>query len=292
MRRFALAILSLAFAVLATASQAADRPLAVVAAETFYGDVIRQVGGSRVDVVSVLSNAEQDPHHFEPSPSTARAVADARLVVYNGADYDPWMGKLLRASRAPARRVIVVADLVGKRAGDNPHIWYDPATMPALARAVAAALAQADPDGAAEYDRRRQIFLESLAPIDAKIAAIRGKFAGIDVTATEPIFGYMAQALGLTMRNRRFQLSIMNETEPRASDIAAFQKDLATRTVKVLFYNNQTGDDLTERLLKIARESKVPVVGVGETLPPGSTYRDWVLKQLDAVEAALAAPPP
>ena len=292
MRRLALAILFLAFAVLATASRAADRPVAVVAAETFYGDVIQQVGGSRVKVVSILSNAEQDPHHFEPSPSTARAVADARLVVYNGADYDPWMARLLRASRAPARRVIVVADLVGKRAGDNPHIWYDPATMPALARAVASALAQADPDGRAEYGRRLQAFLESLAPIDAKIAAIRGKFAGIDVTATEPIFGYMAQALGLTMRNRRFQLSIMNETEPRASDIAAFQKDLATRTVKVLFYNNQTGDDLTERLLKIARESKVPVVGVGETLPPGSTYRDWVLKQLDAVEAALAAPPP
>lgn len=291
MRLAAVAFFSMAFAALVSSGQAANAPVPVVAAETFYGDVIEQIGGARVRVVSVLSNAEQDPHHFEPSPSTARAVADARMVVYNGADYDPWMAKLLRASRAPVRRVLVVADLVGKRKGDNPHIWYQPGTMPALARAAAAELIKADPDGKADYDRRLQAFLDSLKPIEDKIAEIRTRFGGSEVTATEPVFGYMAEALGFTMRNRRFQLSVMNETEPRASDIAAFQRDLTERKVKLLFHNDQTSDDLSERLVKLARASKVPVIGVGETLPPGSTYQEWMLTQLQAVEKALAPPP-
>src|SRR5690242_16076983 len=119
-------------------------PIAIVAAENFYGDAAEQVGGSAVKVTSILSNPDQDPHLFEASASTARDLAAARIVIYNGADYDPWMGKLLSASRATGRITIEVAKLVGKKAGDNPHLWYDPATMPAVAKALAAQLAKLD----------------------------------------------------------------------------------------------------------------------------------------------------
>jgi zinc/manganese transport system substrate-binding protein len=263
-------------------------PLRIVAAENFYGDVARQIGGGAVAVTSILSNPDQDPHEFEASPSTARALAEAQLVIYNGADYDPWAVKLLSASPFSSRVVIVAASLMHRRAGDNPHLWYAPATMPTLAAELARALARLDPARRADYARRLVSFRRSLAPLDAKIAELRQKYSGTRVTATEPVFGYMADALGLVMRNPGFQLAIMNDTEPSAADIAKFEKDLRSRAVKVLIYNSQTSDALTRRMRMIATDAGVPVVGVSETEPRGKDYQEWMLSQLDALDRALA----
>ncbi|MEX3555303.1 MAG: zinc ABC transporter substrate-binding protein [Burkholderia gladioli] len=261
--------------------------LQVVAAENFYGDVIKQIGGANVSVTSILSNPDQDPHLFEASPKTARALQHANLVVYNGADYDSWMGKLLAASKNATRKTIVVADLVGKKPGDNPHLWYDPATMPAAALAISAALGAADPSHKADYDANLASFLASLKPIDAKVAALRAQYKGVPVTATEPVFGYMSDAIGLEMRNLRFQLATMNDTEASASDIAAFENDLRKRQVKALIYNSQAEEPMTKRMLKIAKDASVPTVSVTETQPAGKAFQQWMLAQLDALGAAL-----
>src|SRR6266851_1253577 len=114
-------------------SQTAGQPVNIVAAENFYGDVAQQLAGPNAKVTSILSNPDDDPHLFEASPSVARAIADASIVIENGADYDPWMEKLLGASKSAGRTSINVAELVHKKAGDNPHLWYDPRTMPAFA---------------------------------------------------------------------------------------------------------------------------------------------------------------
>jgi zinc/manganese transport system substrate-binding protein len=267
-------------------------PIAVVAAENFYGDVAAQVGGPPVTVTSILSNPDQDPHLFEASASTARAIAAAQIVIYNGADYDAWMSKLLSASRASGRVTLEVAALVGKKPGDNPHLWYDPATMPAVATAFAAELATLDPDRRADYESRRDAFIASLKPIDDKVAAMRRHYDGVPITATEPVAGYLADAIHLAMRNRRFQLAIMNGTEPGASEIAAFQNDLKTRAVKALLYNSQSSGALTEKMRVLARQSGVPVVGMAETEPAGMRYQDWMLSALGALETALSGGPP
>jgi zinc/manganese transport system substrate-binding protein len=289
MRRLILAALALG---LGCASAASAEPIAVVAAENFYGDVAEQVGGMAVSVTSILTNPDQDPHLFEASASTARALAAARIVIYNGADYDPWMSKLLSASRAAGRVTIEVAKLVGKKAGDNPHLWYDPPTMPAVAKALAAQLAKLDPDHRVDFDARRDAFITSLKPIDDKIGALRQQYGGATITATEPVAGYLADAIKLKVRNQRFQLAIMNNTEPSASEIAAFQKDLRTRAVKVLLYNSQTSEGVTERMRAIAKESGVPIVGVTETEPPGAKYQDWMLSELGALETGLSGKQP
>ncbi len=284
----------LAFALATSLGLAAAKaePIAVVAAENFYGDVAEQVGGSGVKVTSILTNPDQDPHLFEASASTARDLAAARIVIYNGADYDPWMVKLLSASRATGRITIEVAKLVGKKAGDNPHLWYDPATMPAVAKALAAQLAKLDPDHRGDYEARRDAFDASLKPIADKIAALRQQYAGTAITATEPVAGYLAEAIHLKVRNPRFQLAIMNNTEPSASEIAAFQKDLKTRTVKVLLYNSQTSEELTDKMRSIAKDSGVPIVGVTETEPEGKKYQDWMLSELAALETGLSGKQP
>ncbi|MBR8212293.1 metal ABC transporter solute-binding protein [Burkholderia cenocepacia] len=261
----------------------------VVAAENFYGDVASQIGGRHVAVTSILSNPDQDPHLFEASPKTARALQHAQVVIYNGADYDPWMGKLLGASKQAKRATIVVADLVGKKAGDNPHLWYDPATMPAAARAIAAELGRADPANKAEYDANLQKFVASLKPVDDTVAALRAKYKGVPVTATEPVFGYMSDAIGLDMRNQRFQLATMNDTEASAQDVAAFEGDLRKKQVRVLIYNSQAEEPMTKRMLKIARDGGVPTVSVTETQPAGKTFQQWMSGQLDALGNALSA---
>ena len=266
-----------------------DEPgLKIVAAENFYGDMAQQIAGPEASVSSILTNPNQDPHDFEASPSTARLIADAKLVIYNGADYDPWIESLLKASKSADRRMIVAAKLMNRKSGDNPHLWYDPATMPKVASALAVELERMDPGHAADYENRLKAYLASLQPLTDKIAELRQKYPGIDVTATEPVFGYMAQALGFRMRNESFQISVMNGTEPSSSDVAAFEDDLRSHKVKVLFYNSQVTDDLTGRLQKLARDSKIPVVGVSETEPAGLDFRNWMLNQLVALDKALA----
>lgn len=270
---------------------AQPHPFTVVAAENMYGDIAAQIAGPGIPVSSILSNPDQDPHLFQASPSTARALAGARLVIANGVDYDPWMTKLLRANASPGRQVIVVGDLVHRKAGVNPHLWYDPAVIPVVARAIAEALTRSDPAHAADYAQRLGAFNDSLKPMADKIATMRARFAGQPVTATEPVFGYMAAALGLTMRNERFQLATMNGTEPRPSDVAAFEADLRGRKVRALLYNSQATGPAAQRLLQLARQSNIPVVGVTETEPGETTFQAWMLSQLDALEKALAAQP-
>ena len=287
----ALAGLALAF-ILALAQIPAARAgtVTLVAAENFYGDIAHQIGALDVQVVSILNNPDQDPHLFETSPTVVRQLADAQIVIVNGADYDPWVTKLLQAAPRPGRVVINVAQLMGWKTGGNPHLWYDPATMPKLAQALAAALAKADPDHAADYDARLKTTLAALARVQARAAQMRAKYQGQPVTATEPVFGPMAETLGLQMRNQRFQIAMMNDTEPSARDVAAFENDLKQHKVKALIYNKQVSEKLTERLIDIANKAKVPVVAVTETQPADTSFADWMLSQLDALDKALAGP--
>jgi zinc/manganese transport system substrate-binding protein len=289
MSLLAIVMLSLSLT-LTPSANAADGKIAVVAAENFYGDIARQIGGDRITVVSIMNNPDQDPHLFETTPGIVRQIAGAQLAIVNGANYDPWMEKLIAAAPQPERTVIVAAELLHKKAGDNPHLWYDPATMPAVAKAIATALSSADPAHKSDYSARLATFLASLKPVNDKIAAIRGKFAGVPVTASEPVFGYMASALGLKMRNYSFQLSVMNDTEPSARDIAAFEQDLKDHKVRVLFYNKQAAGKIVQHLVALAHAGKIPVVGVTETAPPGLSYQDWMLGQLTDTEKALAGP--
>lgn len=275
------------FSLLACPAVAAT-PMPIVAAENFYGDIAQQIGGADVTVRSILSNPNEDPHLFEVSPSVGRNVSAARILIESGADYDPWMAKLLQAARGRGRQTIVVAALIGKHPGDNPHIWYDPATMLVLAKTLAAELAADDPAHELAYERRLARFRASIQPIEARIATLRGKFSGTPVTATEPVFGYMFAALGMRVRNIAFQMAVMNNTEPGASDVAAFENDLRTHKVRLLVYNSQATDPVATRMQQIAKQSHVPIVGATETEPPGKTYQAWMKSELDALEHALA----
>jgi zinc/manganese transport system substrate-binding protein len=263
-------------------------PVKVVAAENFYGDLATQIGGPNVAVTSILTNPDDDPHLFEASPETAKALSDAKVVIVNGVDYDPWMEKLLGAHKSPTRKEIVVGALVGRKAGDNPHLWYDPAYMKAAARALVADLTAVDPAHKADYEQGEAKFLDSLKPLDDKIAAMRKAYAGEPVTASEPVFGYQAGLIGLKVHNEKYALAIMNNAEPTPSEVAAFENDLKGRKVKAMLYNAQASEPAVGKLVQLAKDNGIPVVGVSETEPSNATYQDWMMGQLDALDKALA----
>ncbi len=282
-----LATLLLALAMIGAGVPAWAAPR-IVAAENFYGDVARQIAGPEALVTAILTNPEQDPHLFEASPSVGRAVSAADVVIMSGLGYDPWMASLVKAARGGERVVIVAADLAGRRAGDNPHIWYDPQVMRLVAARLADVLARRDGAQALAIQQRLAAFERGLAPVDARIAALRLRFAGRAVTATEPVFGAMFAALGMAVRNAGFQRAVMNDTEPSASDIAGFETDLRTGAVAVLVFNSQVSNPIALRMERLAQASGVPVLGVTETMPAGQSYQSWMLQTLDALDHAMA----
>ena len=260
----------------------------IVAAENFYGDVASQIGGANVAVTSILSSPDQDPHLFEASAETARALADAKIVIVNGVDYDPWMEKLLGAHKAPGRKEIVVAQLVGRKAGDNPHLWYDPDYVKAAAKALAADLDAVDPAHKADYDKGEAQFLDSLKPLDAKIADMRKKYAGQPVIASEPVFGYQAGLIGLKVHER--EIRARGDEQRRADGVRSRGVRKRSQGPQGRRRCSTTRRRASRRCsvwCRWPRTTAIPVVGVSETEPAGTTYQTWMLGQLDALDAAL-----
>lgn len=268
---------------------AQGQPLLIVTAENFYGDVARQLAGPDARVVSILNNPDADPHLFEPDAATARLVADANILIYNGAHYDTWLERLLANAGRHERRALSVA-VVMARTGThvNPHLWYDPQTMPRLALALTMQLDALDPSAHAQHSARLQAFLKSLQPIAAQVAQLRARYAGAPITATEPVVDDLTAAIGLDMRNGAFQLSVMNDTEPGAHETAQFEQSLRSHAVRLLIYNRQTSGELVQRMLQIAAQSSIPLVSVSETEPAGLDYQAWMLQTLTALGRALA----
>ncbi len=261
----------------------------VVAAENFYGDVVGQIAGDHVVLTSIISDPNADPHEYESSTRDMAAIARARLVIINGMGYDGFMAKLLRATPNPAREVMDVSKLAGKKEGDNWHIWYDPTVMLKFARAVTDFFARIDAANARSYQNWLLLFEASYKPFTAKIAALRARFAGTPLGATEPIFENTAAALDFKiLTSREFQKAVEEGEDPPARAIADMEDQLRRHEVKVLIYNVQTVSPVTERIRKDAGRLGIPVVGVSETLPPGLSYQRWMLKQLDDLERALS----
>src|SRR5260370_23721975 len=173
--------------------------LNIVAGESFWGNIATQLGVSKVNVQSVVTDPNADPHEYESNTNDARAFAQADLVILNGAGYDDWGKKLLDANSSSHRQVLNVAQLIGKKPGDNPHFWYDAQYVIQVADAITVAYKSIDRADASYFDQQRTAFGHALEPYFVAIADIRGTYAGVAIGSTESIFFYMAALLGLTL---------------------------------------------------------------------------------------------
>ena len=262
----------------------------VVAGENFWGNIAAQIGGRHVQVTSILSNPAADPHLYESDVASAIAVAEARLVIENGAGYDTFLPQLLSATYHPGRVVVSVQQVLDATGPDvNPHLWYDIPRVPRVAAAIEAALARLEPRYATSFVAGLARFDASLRPLRAVIAGIRRRYGGMPVAYTERVPGYLLQAAGLRVLSPPgFAAAIEDGVDPSAADTLAMDQLLVGRKVRALLYNAQATSPATQHVRALARQAGVPVVAVTETMPRAyRSYQAWQLAQAKALLQAL-----
>jgi zinc/manganese transport system substrate-binding protein len=274
----------------APASGATSGTLQVIAGENFWGSIAAQLGGAHVFVTSIVTNPNIDPHEYESSAVDARAFATADYVILNGAGYDDWGQKLLTANPSQSRKVLTVADLLNKKAGDNPHFWYNPDWVEMVADRITADYQALDPTDSGYFGQRREALRSAFKPYHDAVAQIRSTFSGVPVASTESIFVYMAQALGLNLISPpEFMQAISEGNDPPAQTVAEFQDEISNHRIKVLVYNTQTSTPITENLKQLATQNSILVVGISETVQPSAApFQDWQSRQLQSLLSALS----
>jgi zinc/manganese transport system substrate-binding protein len=266
--------------------------LSVVAGENFWGSLASQLGGSKVSVTSIVSDPNADPHEYETSPADARAFAAANFVILNGAGYDDWGAKLLAAQPVSGRKVFTVATLLDKKAGDNPHFWYDPAYVFRVIDQITADYISLRPSQSAYFTARHSAVESALAGYRARLRSITAQFSGRPVAATESIFQYLADYLHLDLVSPYpFMKAVAEGVDPPASSVATFDRQIQDKAFDVLVYNIQTVTPLTTTIKEEAAQQNIPVIGVSETIqPPTDTFEQWMDEELDTLTNALNAP--
>ena len=263
----------------------------VVAAENFWGSLVSQLGGSHTNVLSIVSDPNADPHEYESNAADAQAIANACLVIVNGAGYDTWALSLIAASSSPHQTVLNVQELVGQLEDANPHFWYSPYYVNDTVRAMYRDLVQIDPSDSSYYAHQYASLNASLATYDARIHEIADQFAGTKVASTEDIFVYLANATKLDLVSpSAFMQAVAEGNDPPASSVATFQQELENKSVSLLVYNQQTVTPLTESMKSLAAQNGIPIVGVTETIqPPDVQFQVWMNAELISLQNSLNA---
>jgi zinc/manganese transport system substrate-binding protein len=263
----------------------------VVAAENFWGSIASQLGGSKVDVQSIITNPDTDPHDYDPSAADARFISGAPVVIENGIGYDPWVSKLLAADGdPPGRHVVNVGSVVGVADGGNPHRWYNPTDVHTVIAAITAAYKAADPADATYFAAQQESYeTTGLAKYNSIINQIETTYAGTPVGASESIFAMIAPALGLNLLTpATFLRAISEGTDPTSADKTTIDNQIKTHAIKVYVYNSQNATPDVQAQVDEAKAAGIPVTTITETLSPASaTFQDWQVAQLTALQAAL-----
>jgi zinc/manganese transport system substrate-binding protein len=268
-----------------------SKVLQVVAGENFWGSIATQLGGMHVNVTSIVTDPNADPHEYESNTADARLFAQADYVILNGVGYDTWAQKLLDANPVSGRKVFTAGDLVGKKEGENPHLWYNPTYVEEVANQITKDYQSLDPADAAYFTQQRSAFENALGEYHQRINEIKTKFAGQKVGATESIFVYLANALGLDLITPPdFMDAVAEGNDPPAASVVTFEQQVRTKQITVLVYNVQTVTDVTNTIKQLAAQQNIPIVGVSETIQPAdASFQEWQTAQLLVLQNALNA---
>ncbi|WP_226986650.1 metal ABC transporter solute-binding protein, Zn/Mn family [Gluconobacter oxydans] len=278
-----LALGSLGSGLTAAQAEPSRTPVSVVCAEAAWCDVAAQIGGADVQTHALLATPGIDPHDLTPSPSMARAMAGATIAVVNGATYDDWA--LPFAASVPGK--IVVAGIAGWQPGDNPHLFLDPEAVGKVAHVFADMLAHQPGISTSAVEARLGAFLKELDGVKARLAAMKVRHESVPVAAVEPVGETLLRDAGLDVVDESFALAIMNHAEPSPRDVAQVDTLIDGRKVRMLITNPAIHSPQIDRLVDRAHAAGLPIVAIGETLPPGQSWQGWVYGILQTVEQAL-----
>jgi zinc/manganese transport system substrate-binding protein len=266
----------------ATGSGVAESPtgaIRVVASTNVWGDIAAAVGGDHVDVTSLITDASQDPHEFEPSGRDELAVSHADVVVVNGGGYDDFLDRMVHALGTQPTVIAATAAAadVSSVHSDNEHLWFDLDAVRSVADAIADTYSTIDPAHATDFHSAASAFDDSLTPVRDAIAAVRTAHAGTSVAVTEPLPLYLIEAAGLdNVTPADFSEAIEEGIDVSPSELSEVLALFTEHRVKLLVYNDQSVSGQTEQVLAAAQRSDIAVLPVGETLPEGQHYQQWM----------------
>lgn len=258
--------------------------LHIVASLNFYGETAKAVAGKYGTVTSIIKSPNVDPHDFEPTTNSAKAVAKADVVVYNGLGYDSWMQRLISSdSEGNVKALNVGKSVLNKQTGDNPHLWYNDQTMAKLANRLAKIYAKKDPKHRKQFEANAKNYVASLKVIQKKVTALKQNRQKSLVDVSEPVFNYALTKMGYKINNSHFALAVENGSDPSAQDIRQMQKDIKQHKIAFFVNNPQASDAIVKNMVTLAKKHNVPVLNVTETQPSNKTYIEWMTDQYQQV---------
>ncbi|MGI3100532.1 metal ABC transporter solute-binding protein [Companilactobacillus alimentarius] len=262
--------------------------LEVVTTTDFYGEVAKAVVGNKGTVSSIIDNPNVDPHDYEPTTDIAKKVSRADITVANGLGYDSWMNKLNQDDDSTF--IKIGENVMDKKIGDNPHIWYEPQTMPKYAKYLAKELGKKQPKNKAYFEKNAQKYIDSLKPVQKELTKLKEtskKLKNKDVYVSEPVFDYSLKATGFKVGNKKFEAAIENGTDPSPKVIQQMEQGIKAKKVAFFVLNTQTDSKVINNLVTKAKQNKIPILHVTETLPKDTTYKQWMLSQYKELNTIL-----
>jgi zinc/manganese transport system substrate-binding protein len=266
----------------------------IVASTNVYGDFAAAIGGSDVEVISIIDGPSQDPHGFEASPRVQLALAGADIVILNGGGYDDFVLPMLEASGNDTAIVIDAVTESGRLVaeGFNEHVWYDYPTVAKVAVRIGEALAALDPESAERYRSNVSDLQSDLAGLEAMAAAIAIEARGSGVIITELVPMYLLERCGLNnLTPTEFSQAIEEDSDVPPALLQDVLDIIGDGTAALVVYNAQTGGPQTVTVISAADAAHLPVIAVTETLPRGLAYLDWQSDLLRQIAQALGVDP-
>lgn len=257
----------------------------VVAAENFWGSLVAQIGGDKVNVTSIINNPKIDPHEYESTSNDAKAVYGAKYVIYNGAGYDPWAPQLVAANNRPHQKVLDVASYLNIASGANPHLWYSTSYVNKVVIKMELDLATIDPKDKNYFESNLVILQNNLKGYQNTIKEIATKYKGLKVGATEDVFSYFAQSASLNLISpTSFITAISEGNDPPPQAIIQFENQITSHQIKLLAYNKQTVTPITIKMRELAIQNHIPVIGITELIEPSNqTFQNWMQVETNSV---------
>lgn len=299
-RSVVVAVLTVAMVIFAGAVQAqetAKEKLKVVASFSILGDLVREVGGDRIELTTLVGT-DGDAHVYSPTPADAKSVRASKVVFVNGLGFEGWMARLVKASGTKAPPVVASAGVKPRKSGDNhghshasadPHAWQSVANAKIYVRNIRDALIAADPAGKADYDARATAYLGKLDLLEGEI---RQSIAGIPadrrrIITTHDAFGYFSAAYGIEFIS---PAGVSTESEISARDVAKIIQQIKRQKIPAVFLENISDPRLAQQ---IARETGARIGGtlysdaLSEKGGPAPTYIDLIRHNIRQFAAAL-----
>jgi zinc/manganese transport system substrate-binding protein len=269
------------------------RKVEVVATTTQVANLVHNVGRERVDVHQILQ-PNSDPHGYEPRPSDAKAVADARAIFRSGGDVDDWMGDVIDNAGGDAPQLTLIDGLATRRLEDeaDPHWWQNPRNAERAVRAIRDELVKVDPDGRASYERAARRYLGRLVRLDRQTAACIGRLPVTrrKLVTSHDALGYYADRYGLEVIGAVIP-SLSSQAQPSAKDVQRLVDQIRSTGVKAIFPESSINPKL-ERA--VARESGAETGSplwtdsLGPSGSSGATYLDSIAFNTAAIVKGLS----